>query len=451
VSAIELVEKFASALGADAVLTGEAARERQPPNGRASVLVLPRSTEQVSRVLSWCHESGTVVVPQGGLTGLVEGARSEPEDVVLSLDRMRQIEEVDVVNRCMTVQAGVPLELAHQAAEARGLMLPLDLGARGTATVGGNVATNAGGTRVLRFGMMRDMVLGLEAVLADGTVIDCRNKVLKNNTGYDLKQLFIGSEGTLGVVTRVVVRLRQLPSSQNTALVALSEFGAVVQLLSHLEATLSGSLSSFEVMWQPYYELVTTPPARGQAALSREHAYYVLIETLGMQQEVDSDALLEALGRAESLGLVREAVVAQSASQRRSMWALRDDVEQMRRDGPTMSYDVSLSMEAYVTRVQAELKSSLKLDRCFVFGHLADGNLHVVVPVNADTPPAAVHEIVYGLLPRENSSVSAEHGIGWSRKPHLRRSRSEAEIALMRQLKRAMDPKGILNPHKIFD
>jgi FAD/FMN-containing dehydrogenase len=450
----DLTLALIDALGADAVLQGNEARERMAPGSQAQVLVLPRDTAQVSRVLALCHAASIPVVAQGGLTGLVHGAVSGENVVVLACDRMRAIEEVDRVNRCMTVQAGVPLQAAQAAAEEAGLMLPLDLGARGTATIGGNVATNAGGTRVLRFGMMRDMVLGLEAVLADGTVIDARRKIIKNNTGYDLKQLFIGSEGTLGVVTRVVLRLRPLPASQSTALVALADFPSVTRFLGRMEAALLGGLSSFEVMWAPFYELITTPPARGRAIIGRGHAFYVLLETLGVDAEQDGEQLLAALARAEDEGLVREAVVAQNARERREMWSLRDDVEQLNRYGQALHYDVSLpvdAMESYVADVQRQLARRFDPQRCWVFGHLADGNLHVVVRVEESGAADAVHAIVYGCLPASGASVSAEHGIGLLRKAHLGRSRSEPELELMRVLKRALDPKGILNPGKIFD
>jgi FAD/FMN-containing dehydrogenase len=450
----ELTAALIDALGADAVLTGGEARERMAPGSLAATLVLPRDTAQVSRVLALCHAAGRPLVAQGGLTGLVHGAVSGADAVVLSFDRMRRIEEVDVLNRCMTVQAGVPLQAAQAAAEGAGLMLPLDLGARGTATIGGNVSTNAGGTRVLRFGMMRDMVLGLEAVLADGTVIDARSKIIKNNTGYDLKQLFVGSEGTLGVVTRVVLRLRPLPASQSTALVALEDFSSVTRFLSRMEAGLFGSLSSFEVMWRPFYDLVTTPPARGRSILGRGHAFYVLVETLGVNAERDGEQVLAVLAEAEAEGLVSEAVVAQNARERREMWALRDDVEQLNRYGPALHYDVSLAldaMERYVAAVQERLSARFGVHHSWVFGHLADGNLHVVVRVEEAGAAEAVHAIVYGCLPASGASVSAEHGIGLLRKPHLPRSRSAAELELMRVLKRALDPKGILNPGKIFD
>lgn len=441
-------------LGADQVLAGSDARERMAPGSAASVLVLPRSTEQVSAVLAWCHGAGVPVVAQGGLTGLVRGAVAGSDAVVLSFERMREIEEVDVVNRCLTAQAGVPLEAAQAAAEQHGLLLPLDLGARGSATIGGNVSTNAGGTRVLRFGMMRDMVLGLTAVLPDGTVIDQPSKIIKNNTGYDLKQLFIGSEGTLGLVTRVVLRLRPLPRSQHTALIALDDFAAVTRLLSELEAGLFGQLGSFEVMWRSFYDLVTSPPARGRRIIEGEYPFYVLCESLGVSPERDEELVLEVLERVQSAGIAREVIVARSARERREMWSLRDDVEQLDRDGPALHYDVSLAvdaMEGYVEAVRERLAAELGEHRCYVFGHLADGNLHVVVWAPGQPQRELVSSIVYGSLPALGSSVSAEHGIGLLRKPYLDRSRSAAELALMRTLKRALDPRNVLNPGKIFD
>lgn len=442
-------------LGADAVLVDLDATERMPPGSLAPALLLPRNTQQVSQALAVCHAAGWPVVAQGGLTGRVHGAQSGAREIALSCDRMRQIEEVDVLNRTLTGQAGVPLEAAQLAAQGVGLLLPLDIGARGSATLGGTVSTNAGGNRVMRFGMMRELVLGLEAVLADGTVIDSRNKLSKNNTGYDLKQLFIGSEGTLGIVTRVVLRLRPQPRSQNTALVALGSFEHATQLLAALEARLSGSLSSFEVMWRPFYELVTTPPALGQAILPHGYALYVLIETLGVAPEADSDALVEALATAEEQGLIAAAVVATSKGQSSAMWALRDDVAQMRRDGPVVAYDVSLpldSMESYVSDVQQQLLSLPARHGGYFFGHLADGNLHLVVRLEQPSDHDQVDRIVYGALgARRNTSVSAEHGIGLEKKAQLSKSRNEAELALMRTLKQALDPRGILNPGKIFD
>ncbi len=242
------------------------------------------------------------VVPWGGKTGLVEGGEADGH-VALSLERMNRIEEIDTLGGTMSVQAGCVLQTVCEAAEAKGLIFPLDLGARGSATIGGNISTNAGGNRVIRYGMTRDMVLGLEAVLADGTVMTSMNKLIKNNAGYDLKQMFIGSEGTLGVVTRAVLRVWPKPLSQDTGFVAVDSFEALPKFLRHMERALGGTLSAFEVMWEDFYKLVTMEPAKGKPVLDHGHPYYVLVESMGGDQEADSArfeaAMMEALEAGE--------------------------------------------------------------------------------------------------------------------------------------------------------
>jgi len=266
-----LVAELKALLGDDAVLVGEAAKERgfSPWTrvGAPRAVARPRSTAEVSGILKLARAQAIAVVPWGGLTGLVSGAAAEGA-LALSLERMNAIEEIDPLQGTMTVQTGCVLARACEAAEAKGLFLPLDLGARGSATIGGVISTNAGGNRVLRYGMMRDMVLGLEVVLADGTVVGALNHLIKNNTGFDLKQLFIGTEGTLGVCTRAVLRLRPEPASRETALLAVPAFAALPQLLRALEADLGGGLSAFEVMWPEFYDLVTTAPAPGPAHIT---------------------------------------------------------------------------------------------------------------------------------------------------------------------------------------
>ena len=247
--------------------------------GLPEVILRPVSTEEVSGILKICAAAKQSIVPIGGMTGLANGHHATGDELGLSLERMSAIEEIDEHNRTMTVQAGCILQLAAEAAEEKGLLLPLDLGARGSATVGGNVATNAGGNRVIRYGMMREMVLGLEVVLADGTVVSSMNKMLKNNTGYDLKQWFIGAEGTLGVITRVIVRLRPLPRSQNTALVAVDSFSAVSGLLRWMDGHTAGTLSAYEVMWPSYYEFITREETLHTPPLPHGSNYYVLVET----------------------------------------------------------------------------------------------------------------------------------------------------------------------------
>jgi len=457
----ELIEALEGIVGAGGLLTGEDVAARpagiwRPDRIQARAIVRPRNTEEVAAVLALCHERRQSVVPQGGLTGLVHGADTAPGDIVLSLERMTEIEEVDPVGRTMTVQAGAVLQKVQEAARAAGLQLALDMGARGSCTIGGNVSTNAGGNRVIRYGMAREQVLGLEAVLADGTVLSSMNHMLKNNAGYDLKQLFMGSEGTLGVITRLVLRLRERTGSENTALVACGSLAAVAGLLKRMDGALGGALSAFEVMWQSFYRLVTSPPSLNTPPLDQDHAFYVLLESLGSSQQADHARFEEALAAAMAEGLISDAVVAGSGRERAALWAIRDDVEQLYGHGPTLHFDVSLriaDMEDYLAEVEDRLSRDWSEHKLWVFGHMGDNNLHLVTTV-ADAGPetrARVEQTIYGPLERIGGSVSAEHGIGLEKKPWLRYSRSAAEIEVMRRLKRALDPHGILNPGKVFD
>jgi FAD/FMN-containing dehydrogenase len=456
-----ILEDITAALVHGDVLVGDDVRGRvawTTPNARcpARAVVRPTSTEEVSAVLRICHRHRQPVVTHGGRTGLVGGVECEAGDIVLSLERMNRIEEVDAPGRTMTVQAGVPLQQVQDTAEQHGLLFPLDMGARGSCHIGGNLATNAGGNRVIRYGMTRANVLGLEAVLADGTVISSLNRMIKNNAGYDLKQVFIGSEGTLGVITRVVLRLHELPRSQNAALVACSSAQHVVRLLKHADTALGGTLSAFEVMWNEFYRLVTTAPAKSAPPLGQDHAFYVLIESLGGNQASDDARFEEALGEAIEAGLIDDAVIAKSAVEYRTLWNIRDDVEQLFRFQPLFGYDVSLpipGMGDYVDGMRRAITERWPDGKLWVFGHMGDGNLHVAVSAgkpDAETR-AQVEAIVYQPLAEVGGSVSAEHGIGLEKKKYLPLSRQPAEIELMRTMKRALDPAGILNPGKLLD
>ena len=324
----DLLQTLAEITGPGGVLTGPDVTSRaagiwMSESIEAQTLVRPRSTAEVSAVLAACHRARQPVVAHGGLTGLVGSALTERGDVILSLERMNGIEGVDRTNRTMTVEAGVVLQSVQECADAHGLMYPLDLGGRGSCTIGGNISTNAGGNRVIRYGMTRDMVLGLEAVLADGTVLSSMNEMIKNNAGYDLKQLFIGSEGSLGIVTRAVLRLREKPRSQETLFVAVDEFDKLPELLKLMDARLGGALSAFEVLWNNFYRLVSTPPAKQRPPLSQDHPYYVLIEAMGGDAETDKARAEAALEDAYEAGLVIDAVIAQSEAQRLELWAMR--------------------------------------------------------------------------------------------------------------------------------
>ncbi|HEX3431452.1 MAG TPA: FAD-binding oxidoreductase [Rhizomicrobium sp.] len=456
----DVVQDLKSFLGETGVLEGERAKEASHSNwsrlGVPYAVLRPSSTEDVARILALCCAASQPIVPWGGKTGLVEGANANGA-LAISLERMNRIEDIDAAGGTMTVQAGCILQNIQEAADACGLFFPLDLGARGTATIGGNISTNAGGNRVIRYGMTREMVLGLEAVLPNGTVLSSLNRLLKNNAGYDLKQLFIGTEGTLGVVTRAVLRLRAKPGSTAVALAAVDSFAALPRLLRHVERGLSGGLSAFEVMWEDFYRLVTTPPAKGRPPIGYGHPYYVLIEQLGSEEASDVALFERVLGAALDEAIIADAVIAKSQAERSAIWSLRDDVAQCMRNAPIFTFDVSLpivEMEAYVADVRSRLfgrwgdKTSL-----MVFGHLGDCNLHLITGVGDGRPEArhTVENIIYGALDGRAGSVSAEHGIGLEKRRYLALSRSEPEIALMRQLKQALDPRGILNPGKVFE
>jgi FAD/FMN-containing dehydrogenase len=424
-------------------------------NLQAAVLARPASTDEVAAVVRCCASHGVSVVPQGGLTGVVHGADAGPQQVILSLERMRHIEQIDPVQRTATVQAGVTVQALQEAAEAQDLMFPLDLGARGSATLGGVASTNAGGNRVIRYGMTREMVLGLEVVLADGTVVDAMNRQIKNNTGYDLKHWFIGAEGTLGVITRLVLRLREQPMATSVALVACNGFDAVAQLLKHMDRALGGSLSAFEVMWPEFYALVTGPQA--QPPVPQGHAFYVLIESQGASRELDAPRFEAALASALESGWVADAAIAQSEADGRAFWALRDSVERVFEAGHPIAFDISLpigEMAAYVDRLRGELPQVIcEEHQLVVFGHLGDGNLHVLVvvpPADAARLRPQVEQRVYGGLRAFRGAISAEHGIGEEKKAYLGISRTVQELALMRTLKAALDPRGLLNPGKVL-
>ena len=456
-----LMETLRALIGPDAVLDAAEVAQRSAGAMRqdhlvAQALVRPRNTDELASVMRLCHAQGISVVTQGGLTGLVHGADAAPESVIVSLERMRTIEDINPRERTATVQAGVVLQALQEAVDPLGLIFPLDLGARGSATLGGNAATNAGGNRVIRYGMMRDMVLGLEVVLADGTVLSSMNRLIKNNTGYDLKQLFIGSEGTLGIITRLVLRLREKPQSHNVAVLAVPSFDALAQLLKHMDRALGGTLSAFEVMWPSFYQLVTSPPAKGRPPLTQNHAYYVLVESLGADRALDEQRFNAALESAVHAGLIADAAVSQSDADCQAFWSLRDNVEMVMHGGVPVVFDVSLpigEMEAFVDKLRVALSDTVPDHKLWVFGHLGDGNLHVIVQVQPQNYLAArpkIEALVYGGLRAFQGSVSAEHGIGLEKKPWLTVSRNASELALMKTIKQALDPKGLLNPGKVF-
>jgi len=454
---MKLIEALREIVGPKGMVTGQDVAAR--PNfswGQGScparAIVRPATTDEVSRVLALCNAHGQPIVPWGGLTGLVNGTTCEPGDIVLSLDRMSAIEHIDAEAGTMTVQAGAILQKVQESAAEAGWQFAVDFGGRGSAQVGGVISTNAGGNSVVRYGMMREQVLGLEAVLADGTVIRSMNEMLKNNAGYDLKHLFIGSEGTLGIVTRAVLRLRPSSRTTQTAFVALDRFEDVAGLLRRLGTDLEGKLSAFEVMWRNHYSYLVDVTGRHPAFLPTDHPFYVLIEAEGADLERTEEQFMAVLGALMEEGHVADALVAQSGQQAEQFWKLRDDIDGLVGSlKPVAVYDVSLpirEMERYVERVERELAERVPEARLVTFGHLGDGNIHLGVGPAPDKK--IIDGIVYGELAGIGGSVSAEHGIGLDKKEYLHCSRSEAEIELMRSIKSTLDPRHILNPGKVF-
>jgi FAD/FMN-containing dehydrogenase len=456
------VDALVTALGPDVVtLPGEFGDRRMTdwsglPSATPKALIRPRNTDEVATALRICNMHGQPVVTQGGLTGLAGGANIHEGDVALSLDRMTAIVEIDSVSSTMTVEAGVPLQAVQEAAADAGFYFPLDLGARGSCTIGGNLATNAGGNRVIKYGMMRDQVLGIEAVRADGEVIGGLHKMIKNNSGYDLRNLLIGSEGTLGVITRAVLRLRPKPVAVATAWCGLPSYAAVTTLLSRAQARLATGASVFEVMWAGYHDAVLESLHTLRRPLEGSYPFHVLLESVGTDPVRHNAAFEEFLGEMLEEGVVSDAALASSESHALAFWAIRDAPGEYQKFIPNhAAYDVSFSI-AQVGEVAERCENSLRARWpdavVMLYGHLGDGNLHIAVDVPGRGTDAhdEIDEIVYKITREYHGSVSAEHGIGTRKMPYLGFSRSSADVDSMRAIKHALDPAGILNPGKVF-
>ncbi len=450
-----LVERLQAVLGAEHVVPGAEVppspwETHQPFRGR--FMLTPTCTEQISAALGICNQAEQPVVPIGGLTNLVQGCATESGDVGLSLARMNAIEEIDSVAQTMTVQAGVTLREAQLAADAAGLYFPVDIGARDNCTLGGNVATNAGGTKVIRYGMIRDSVLGLEAVLADGTVVSSMNRYIKNNSGFDLKHLFIGTEGTLGIVTRIVFRLSVTPTSHNVALLAAQSYEDVVGILHRARAALGASLCGFEVMWNEFYSKATRPAGPRPSPLPVDLPFYAIVEAMGNDPDRDDAAFESALSGLFDGNLASDGVVAKSDKEREAIWAIRHEVEWLVRDA--FNFDVSLRIAdvgAYIEDITTRIEADVPGAFVAAFGHLGDNNIHVSVLAENAGSRETVQNHVYAALRPYSGAISAEHGVGLEKRAYLPISRSAEEIALMGSLKRMMDPKNILNPGKVVD
>lgn len=456
------LDALLSALGPQVVRAGSAANPSYLSDwtGRGPVVPLavlrPRTTQEVARALAICNAEGLPVVPQGGRTGLSGGAQPIAGGVVINLDRMDAAPEIDVSARTARVQAGVTLERLQQAAETRGLSFPVDIGARGSCQIGGMVSTNAGGMRVFRNGMMRANVLGLEVVLPDGRILSAMNGFLKNNTGYDLKQMFIGAEGTLGVVTGAMLRLQPHLPARVTALLRVADLDHALRAQAELETRLPW-LAVCEIMWPDYYNFASG--FRGIDPLPGGGGPTLLIEVEGAEEMALRNAVQAALEHLFEAELVLDGAIAQSRGQADDFWALREANEQLfQAFASVVSFDLSLrhdGVDEMITEVNRELAVLSPRLRCLWFGHLGDMNLHLgVVDASGAEIPAElcekVKDIVLSAAIAMEGSISAEHGIGAAWVDYVPRIRSEEEQALSRALRASFDPRQIMNPGRLF-
>jgi FAD/FMN-containing dehydrogenase len=464
-----LLQSLARAVGAANVLTGDDARPyltdwRNRYHGRAQAVVRPGSTAEVAAVVRACAAERVPMVPQGGNTGLVGGGTPDETGtaVVISLQRMNRVRSIDTANDTITVEAGCVLQALQQAARDQGRLFPLSLAAEGSATVGGNLSTNAGGTQVLRYGNARDLTLGLEVVLADGEVWDGLRGLRKDNTGYDLKHLFIGAEGTLGIITAATLKLYPLPAAQMTALAALPSLQAAARLLAGARAAAGASLTAFEVMGRiTLQHAVETLPAL-RVPLPLEQPWYALLELSDAEDDAHATAMLERiLAAALDAGDITDAAVARSLAEAQALWRLREGIpEAHARRGGNVKHDISLPVSCipeFVEATNAALQSRFPWIEPIVFGHLGDGNLHYNMGTVAGTPidvafahEKAINEIVYDAVHAHRGSISAEHGLGQLKRESITRYKPAVELQLMQRIKCALDPHGLMNPGKVI-
>lgn len=459
-TALKLFDELAKVVGADHVLTQDKIALRSPGwcehSQRAHLLVRPSTTEELADVARIASAHGTAMVAQGGLTGLTEATTTEADNLIVSFERFNKIHRIDPVQGVLVAGTGVTVAQAHAAAAEYDLTLGVDIPSRDSCTLGGIVSTNAGGIRVIRYGMTRENVLGLTAVLADGTVVDAANTLMKNNAGYDLKHLFIGSEGTLGLVTEVVFRLFPKPAREHTALVAATSVEDLLTVLTRCRQQLGASLLSFEGLWEDFY-IGKTQAAGIRAPIDKAYPVYGIVECGVWRAGDNVNPLEETLSGIMEDGLIADAVLASSEAERREIWDIRENGEPLSQYGRHLqSFDVSFELsdiDAFVRRLHTAMAERWPKKPVFVFGHLGDGNLHIVL-ANNDEEHAERREfesVIYKVTSEfSNSSVSAEHGIGLEKKDYLTYSRSTAQLDVMQRLREALVPSATLNPGKIF-
>ena len=432
--------------------------------GHVPLVLRPQTTAQVADIVRVCAEAGVGIVPQGGNTGLTGAGQPQADmsEVLLSTSRLNRIRAIDPVNDTITVEAGVVLKAIQSAADAADRLFPLSLGAEGSCQIGGNISTNAGGVNVLRYGNTRNLVLGLEVVLPDGTIWDGLRGLRKDNTGYDMKQVFIGAEGTLGIITAAVLRLFPKPTASETAWIGLDSPAAAVALLGHMRSRLGDTVSAFELIGRPIIDVLLAGVPGHEDPMGEPFAWYVLMDATSQGAAGSLHApLAEALGEAHEQGIIRDALIAASGAQAARLWKMRESlVEAQAAAGGSIAHDVSVPVSRlpeFIARADAALAAAYpSLGRC-TFGHVGDGNMHYnpirprewdAARVRLERP--GINRIVHDIVVDLGGSISAEHGIGRSRLAELEHYKSPAELAMMRAIKTALDPRGIMNRGKVL-
>ena len=457
-----IINLFEEILDTSSILSGDELKSRFYHIWKTNIsleslcLLLPKSSEEISAIVKICNDNNQEIIVHGGLTNLVGSTISNRNQVVISLERMNKIIEIDEQGKTITCESGAIIEDIINAVKDKDLLLPLNFGARGSAQIGGAVSTNAGGLRVFKYGMTRNLVMGIEAILPDGTIISSLKKLMKDNSGYDLKQLFIGSEGTLGIVTKVVLRLYRLPKTRYTSLAVTNNYQNVLDLLKIMEDKISSSLTGFELLWNETYKKMVDDKTLYNMYLPDNFKYYVFIEYMGGDFENDYNDFESVVLDCVDKGLIDDAVIGKDDKEQVNIWGIREDVAVLADEREfDQQFDISIPVALIgevIDKISKELKDCEGVKTSYPFGHVADGNIHFIIGKDSDNDDlkSKINDIIYNNTKLVDGSISAEHGIGLDKKKYLIKSRSEDEIELMRLIKKSIDPKNILNPGRVI-
>ena len=419
-------------------------------------ILTPKTTKQISKIVKICNDINQEIIIHGGLTNLVGSTKSISTQVVLSLEKMNNIIEIDKIAKTITCESGVILEDLINACKDKELLLPLNFGSRGSAQIGGAISTNAGGLRVFKYGMTRNLVMGIEAVLPDGTIISSLKKLIKDNSGYDLKQFFIGSEGTLGIVTKVVLRLYPLPKTRYTSLAVTNDYQKVLDFLKILEDKISNNLTGYELLWNSSYKQMVSEKTIYNKYLPDNFNYYLFIEYMGTDFKNDYQKFEETILECIENKIIDDAVIGKDEKEQVNIWGVREDVAVLADERKfDQQFDISIPVPLIgevVDKISSELKECHGVKTIFPFGHVADGNVHFIIGKDSacEELKSQINDIIYNNTELVDGSISAEHGIGIDKKKYLIKTRSKDEIELMKLIKKSIDPKNILNPGRVI-